>query len=199
MKENNLELPFEKWIVSFFTSWVSKVIRKTFALSTFQTLVTQIPWGKGHFVFLQVNVHGPKWIILFSLYTIYFMDTEIVSIIRKLIFLYYFFSLSLSSSSFIYKLSVAHSLFTFVLSKRPWRHTVYFPDGFFLFSLKIKSPLCGGCSNHHACCLKNSLKVLIIQYLKLRNGTTWKGWIWKKIRDRFDLPMTLKEERAGEC
>lgn len=75
---------------------------------------------------------------------------------KTVIFLYcFFFSLS---SSFIYKLSLAHSLFTFLLSIWPWRHTVYFPDGFFLFSLKIKSPLCGRCSNHHACCLKNQFE-----------------------------------------
>lgn len=52
-----------------------------FVLSAFLTLDTQTSRGKGHFVFLWVNVRTQKK--LFTLYTIHFMDTEIVPIIRK--------------------------------------------------------------------------------------------------------------------
>lgn len=160
MKENNLELPFEKWIVSFFTSWVSKVIRKMFALSTFQTLVTEIPWGKGHFVFSPGKCAWSKmnYFIHIIYNTLYRHWNHFHNKKTMILYIYYIYISSSSSSSFIYKLSPAHSLFTFVLSIRPWRHTVHFPDGFFLFSLKIKSPLCGGCSNCQDCCLKKQFE-----------------------------------------
>ena len=155
------QLGIATWNVNLFSSLLSfkNNLRKMFAPSRFWTLDTKLSGGKGHSVFLWVNLQGPKWHILLTLYTLHFMDIEIVSIVKKqnkTESWYFTFFLVL----FFYPpASLACCLHLFPLCG-PGGARLYFPDGFFLFSLKIESPptFFSGCSNHHGYCLKKSWK-----------------------------------------